>query len=38
MEVLGRTAHILGDLEAAIRRELGADLPLKAGLAGDNTG
>jgi hypothetical protein len=25
MRVLGRTAGILGDLEAAIRRELGAD-------------
>jgi hypothetical protein len=30
MKVLGRTAGILGELEAAIRRELGADrLPPK---------
>ena len=32
MRVLGRTAGILGDLEAAVRRELGADrIPLETG-------
>jgi hypothetical protein len=39
LRVLGRTAGILGDLEAAVRRELGADqIPLKTRLPGGNTG
>jgi hypothetical protein len=39
MRVLGRTAGILGELEAAIRRELGADqIPPKTRPPGDNTG
>jgi hypothetical protein len=39
LRVLGRTAGILVELEAAARRELGADhIPPKAGLPGDNTG
>ena len=37
--VLGRTAGILGDLEAAIRRELGASpIPPKTGSPGDSSG
>jgi hypothetical protein len=39
MQVLARTAGILGELEAAVRRELGADrIPPKTGSPGDNTG
>jgi hypothetical protein len=39
MRVLGRTAGILVDLEAAVRRELGADwLPPKTGPSGGDTG
>ena len=39
MRVLGRIAGILGELEAAVRRELGADqIPPKNGLPGDSTG
>ena len=39
MEVLARTAGILGELEAAVRRELGADqIPPKSGPPGGNTG
>ena len=39
LEVLGRTAGILLDLEAAICRELGTDqIPPKTGPPGDNTG
>jgi hypothetical protein len=39
MRVLGRTAGILGKLEAAVRRELGADrIPLETGPPGDGTG
>lgn len=39
MRVLARTAGILGELEAAVRRELGADqIPPKNGLPGDSTG
>ena len=39
IRVLGRTARILVDLEAAIRRELGADrIPPKTGPPCDRTG
>ena len=39
MKVLARTAGILVDLEAAVRRELGADrMTLKTGPDGNNTG
>ena len=39
IEVLGRTAGLLGDLEAAIHRELGADqIPLKLGSPDGRTG
>jgi hypothetical protein len=39
MQVLARTAGILGELEAAIRRELGADrIPPTTRLPGGNTG
>ena len=39
LKVLGRTARILVDLEAAIRRELGADrIPPKTGPPCDRTG
>ena len=39
LEVLGRTAGILGDLEAAVRRELGADqIRAKTGPPGRGTG
>jgi hypothetical protein len=39
MQVLARTAGMLGDLEAAIRRELGADqIPPKTRPPGDGTG
>jgi len=39
MRVLARTAGILGELEAAVRRELGADrMTLKTGPDGNNTG
>jgi hypothetical protein len=39
LRVLGRTAGILADLEAAIRRELGADqIPPNTGSPMDNTG
>lgn len=39
MRVLARTAGILGDLEAAVRRELGADrIPPKTRRPGGNTG
>jgi hypothetical protein len=39
MQVMARIAGILGDLEMAIRRELGADqIPPKTRPPGDNTG
>ena len=39
MKVLARTAGILVDLEAAVRRELGADrIPPMTGSPGDNAG
>jgi hypothetical protein len=39
MQVLARTAGILGELEAAVRRELGADrIPPGTGPPGGNTG
>jgi hypothetical protein len=39
MQVLARTAGILGELEAAVRRELGADqIPPKTRPPGGNTG
>jgi hypothetical protein len=39
IQVLARTAGMLGDLEAAIRRELGADrIPTKTEHWGDDTG
>jgi hypothetical protein len=39
IQVLGRTAGILGELEAAVRRELGADrIPPKTRPHGGNTG
>jgi hypothetical protein len=39
MRVLARTAGILGELETAIRRELGADqIPPKTRHPGGNTG
>ena len=39
MQVLARIAGILGDLEMAIRRELGADqIPPKSGPPGGNAG
>jgi hypothetical protein len=39
MQVMARIAGILGELEAAIRREVGADqIPPKTGSPGDNTG
>ena len=39
MQVMARIAGILGDLEMAIRRELGADqIPPKTGSPGDSTG
>ncbi len=39
MQVLARTAGILGELEAAVRRELGADrIPPKTSRLGGNTG
>ena len=39
MQVMKRIAGILADLEAAIRRELGADqIPPKTRPPGDNTG
>ena len=39
MRVLARTAGLLGELEAAVRRELGADrIPPKTGPPGGNTG
>ncbi len=39
MQVLARTAGILGELEVAIRRELGADqIPPKTSRPGGNTG
>jgi hypothetical protein len=39
MRVLARTAGILGELEAAIRRELGTDrIPLKTGPPDGSTG
>jgi len=39
MQVLARIAGILGDLEMAVRRELGADqIPPKAGPSGGITG
>jgi hypothetical protein len=39
LQVLARTARILGELEAAIRRELGADkLPLRIGSPDGSTG
>jgi hypothetical protein len=39
LRVVGRTAGILGELEAAVRRELGADrIPPKIRRPGRNTG
>ena len=39
MQVMARIAGVLGDLEAAIRRELGADwIPPRTWRPGDNTG
>jgi hypothetical protein len=39
MRVMARIAGILGDLEVAVRRELGADqIPPKTRLPGGNTG
>jgi hypothetical protein len=39
MRVLARTAGILGELEVAVRRELGADkLPLRIGSPDGSTG
>jgi len=39
MRVLARTAGSLGELEEAVRRELGADrIPPKTRLPGDHTG
>jgi hypothetical protein len=39
IRVLARTAGILGEWEAAVRRELSTDrIPPKAGLPGNDTG